>query len=187
MSVLSAWDHQLLTAINVHLHHPMVMAWMYLLTRGGEPQVVLAVVAVSSALAWRRHRREALAGGLGLLAALALAEVVKGLVNRPRPAEVFHTLYVVPEGLGRSFPSGHATAAFALAALLSVCWPRGRLLWWAMALGVAWSRIYLGLHFPSDCAGGAVLGAGLVWGAVWVGWRLGPRGASSPLGSHNVT
>lgn len=130
---------------------------MTLITHLGEMGVVLVLAGFAGALAWRRARRDVIAGGVGLVAALAAAHVLKHLVNRPRPTDAV---------AGPSFPSGHATAIFGLAAALSVWWPRGCVVWWSVAVVVAGSRLVLGVHFPSDCLAGAVLGAGVVWIAI---------------------
>lgn len=133
------------------------------ITHLGEMWVVIGLAGLAGALAWRRARRAVIAGGVGLVAALAAAYVLKHLVNRPRPTDVI---------ADPSFPSGHATAIFALAAALSVWWPRGRWLWWAVAVVVAWSRVALGMHYPSDCLAGALLGAGIVLTAIRISEHL---------------
>ena len=57
-----------------------------------------------------------------------------------------------------SFPSGHATVGFACAAVLALAAPRLALPLYALAALVAWSRVHVGVHYPLDVVGGAVLG-----------------------------
>lgn len=113
---------------------------------------------------WRRGFR----GGLAVTLAGLLDQVAKNLVCRSRPgatdAGAFFAgfpCFPVSYALA-SFPSGHATTAFALATLLSLWHPRWAAAWFALAALVGWSRIVLGSHFPSDVLGGAVLGSAVV-------------------------
>jgi membrane-associated phospholipid phosphatase len=95
--------------------------------------------------------------GLGLL----MSEAVSRLWDRPRPyvAHPQETLLLVPPSREPSFPSDHAVAAFAIA--FSVALLGGRragALFLAGASLVAITRVFIGLHYPGDVAGGAVLG-----------------------------
>jgi membrane-associated phospholipid phosphatase len=140
--------------------------------------VPLAIVLV----AWRRGDREtARRGVLGALAVTAaglLGQVAKNLLCRARPnadapGVFFSGFPCFPASYAlASFPSGHATTAFALATLLSLWYPRWTAVWLVIAIGVGWSRIVLGSHFPSDVLGGAVLGVAVV--LVMQRWVSGP-------------
>jgi len=57
-----------------------------------------------------------------------------------------------------SFPSGHAANAFAGASVLARRLRAQRVLWWSLALLIAYSRVYLGVHYPLDVIGGALPG-----------------------------
>ena len=129
----------------------------------------------------RRERREATAWLAVGLAAAILPELVKALVARPRP-----TLWpwLIPTS-GYAFPSGHAVAGAALYPLLG--WlalrssGRGRL-GYGLGLGVGvfvgLSRLYAGVHWPTDVLAGWVLGAALSLAAVrWLEAPRGPREA----------
>jgi membrane-associated phospholipid phosphatase len=84
---------------------------------------------------------------------------VKDLVHRTRPADAhraIHPLYVVHSS---SFPAGHAATAFAGAVLLSCLAPRLAPLFLGLALAIGFSRVYVGVHYPSDVLAGAAIGA----------------------------
>jgi undecaprenyl-diphosphatase len=137
--------------------------------------------------AWRRGERtglrRGLAGGAAVAAAGLLDQLLKNLLCRARPSAAAAGAFLVgfpcapaPYALA-SFPSGHATTAFALAALLALWYPRWR--WASLAIAglVGLSRIVLGSHFPADVVAGAALGAAVVLAATrrWPG-AFGVRG-----------
>ena len=97
---------------------------------------------------------------LAILVALLVADyVLKPLIGRERPFSAAPAVRVIggrPEDA--SFPSGHAAGAFAGVYMLSRMMPAGRLVWWAIALTIAYSRVYLGVHYPIDVIGGAAVG-----------------------------
>ncbi|TLY00004.1 MAG: phosphatase PAP2 family protein [Thaumarchaeota archaeon] len=88
--------------------------------------------------------------------------ILKGAYFRPRPYQILSGVYN-PLGLdeGSSFPSGHATRAFAVAALITMQKGKKYALLLLLSVGAAFSRVIIGLHFPSDVLGGAFLGIAL--------------------------
>lgn len=128
----------------------------------GSTPVVITVSLAAAALAWRRCPRLALAI-LVIALARPLAEwTLKELVSRERP--VGDRLVA---GTGHSFPSGHpmATAAsWGVLPLVVALYTRRRLIWWSVAVGVwalavavAMSRVWLGVHWTSDIVAGLLL------------------------------
>lgn len=143
--------------------------------RRGDPAVVAttdlgsvyAVLAMGGVLAARgRYAAAADIVGVGLTA-WGLSETVKTGVNRVRPYEGDGARRLIAPPAGSSFPSGHATVATAWSTVAAGhAAPRpARVLLPLVGGYVAASRIYVGVHYPTDVAGG--VGIGLVLSAVW--------------------
>jgi len=100
--------------------------------------------------------------GASVLTAAAFSTAIKYSVNRPRPFETYPDIQKCADGGSPSFPSGHTSDAFALATAASLAYPKWYLIApayiWAGAVG--YSRMDLGVHYPSDVIFGAIVGAG---------------------------
>jgi undecaprenyl-diphosphatase len=81
-------------------------------------------------------------------------ETIKALVQRPRP----HVSRIVALPHSSSFPSGHATSSFACAVVIGALVPRLRGAVLILAVLIAYSRLYVGVHYPLDVLAGAGLG-----------------------------
>jgi hypothetical protein len=91
-------------------------------------------------------------------------DVAKDGFDRKRPYEVDPSFPPIWPGNGRrspSYPSGHASAAFAAATIMAHLNPDKAGVYAAMARNMAWSRVYGGVHFPSDVAAGALAGTAI--------------------------
>jgi undecaprenyl-diphosphatase len=93
--------------------------------------------------------------GIAVLAADGLAGLLKLGVHEHRPRGT-HPLVAVPHSA--SFPSGHTATAFAAATVLTALVPRAAAVWFVLAAAIAYSRLYVGVHFPLDVAGGVAVG-----------------------------
>jgi undecaprenyl-diphosphatase len=148
--------------------------------------VLLALALAVDLLARRRLPACVLAGALGIAVALPLSTLLKALVDRPRPAvgdPGFVAAIATPPSA--AMPSGHALEAFAVATAVLLWHRRLGAMALAVATVVAASRVYLGVHFPSDVAVGAALGVVVGWLAVLAVGRLGPE-ARAPAAARGA-
>ena len=133
--------------------------------------IALATIAVLASPALPKVSRcvlAAIAVRMGFLfSAIALPGLVftiaKRLIGRARPliagsADPFLYLPLGWSAKYASFPSGHATDAFAIATAIGALWPRTRTFMWTYAVMIAASRVVVTKHFPSDVLAGAIVG-----------------------------
>ncbi|MGB3473533.1 MAG: phosphatase PAP2 family protein [Mycobacterium sp.] len=135
----------------------------------GEHSLGWLAVAALGALVQPQRRRNWLLAGAGTLAAHAAAVVIKRIVRRKRPHHPAIAINVgTPSAL--SFPSAHATSTAAAAILLGRAAGlrrRGRpALMTLLVPPMALSRLVLGVHYPSDVAAGALIGAAVAAAAI---------------------
>ena len=132
----------------------------------GELWIALTVLA----LAFRRTRKAGFAMALALCLYMVSGHfILKPLFARPRPCDVNTAITIlVKRPHGHSFPSGHTASAFAAAFAL---WLQNRKLGvpaLVLAAFIAFTRLYLYVHFPTDVLGGLVLGLALGALASWI-------------------
>jgi undecaprenyl-diphosphatase len=108
-------------------------------------------------------RRAGLAAATSTALALLVAHLLSSAVNRPRPF-VAHpsTIHAfIAHAADPSFPSDHATAAFAIATAVALRVRRLGVLLLVFACVLAAGRVFLGVHYPTDVLAGAAIGAGM--------------------------
>jgi len=141
--------------------HPHVNRALYALSTLGDGGAVWFVAIGIEAV----RRPEPLRFASTTLGWFAVESIVvngpmKSAARRQRPdLQIDHRHHVRPPG-GSSFPSGHAASAGVMAAILSQNSPLAPV-WWALAVGIAVSRVHLGVHHGSDVVAGFGIGAAL--------------------------
>jgi len=147
--------------------YPIAAAAIAVTQFGYEP-----VLALFSALLFfvdRQNAKLALEILMAFVIADAVVLVLDSVYFRPRPYETLSNV-LLPGGLGNnsSFPSGHATKAFAVAAVVALQWGKKAAPIVLISCGVALSRVIIGVHYPLDVTAGAVLGAAVGISTVYV-------------------
>lgn len=171
-------NHELFMAIN-HFHHPLLDPVMEGCIAFGSSRMVYYYLVLMLLVAFARRTiipyRYILVYGIAVAIGIGAEELLKGVFQIPRPAMAIGRDNILVLGeikLRNSFPSGHATFSFLSAYVLGY----RRTMYWkfplfGFALLVAWSRIYVGAHYPLDVAAGAVLGIASGF-AVWHCYEL---------------
>ena len=157
------------TCVRSTLLTPLIIAYTHL-GDAGMLWIVLSVVM----LCFRKTRKAGVLSLTALLLSLILTNgLLKHLVGRIRPWLTVEGLVpLIAEGDPNSFPSGHTCAAFSAASAWCRTLPRR----WMKVLGVIFaifmglSRLYVGVHFPSDVLCGMLVGLLCGWLA-WLLWR----------------
>jgi membrane-associated phospholipid phosphatase len=150
-----------LEAVQRRVGHRPVVATARGMSLFGEHAAGWLALGLLGALADRPRRRDWLTATAGVAAAHGASIAVKRVVRRPRPTHPrVQVLVGTPSRL--SFPSAHATSTTAAAVLFGGL--LGRRLVPALVPPMALSRLVLGVHYPTDVAAGALLGAGVAVG-----------------------
>ena len=135
------------------------------LTAAGYAGVLWIALALALPVMRRRATVPVLAPtALAVVTVDLFVSLLKELIDRPRPfRSVPSADPLVGYTVGDSFPSGHAATSFAGAVVLSLFFVRLAPAFFPLAAAIAFSRIYVGVHYPADVVGGAAIGA--LWAA----------------------
>ncbi len=169
---LRSYDHALFTKINSLWANPFFDMYFPNITDLHRHPIAIVLLPSIIGLWIFRQRGRALKGLLALIIAVAAADlvsyrIIKAYVPRDRPAVAGLPVELrSAHHSGSSFPSNHAANVFAAATMVTLLHPPFFLIAFFLALSVAYSRVYVGVHFPSDVLAGAIIGylfAKFVW------------------------
>jgi undecaprenyl-diphosphatase len=156
------WDIELLRHIN--LDRPRSLDGFFLVVTNWAAPLAYSIPAIllvrSRIIRDRLLQEQSIFMITSGLSVLLFVTLLKLIVNRPRPFVVYPFLQKLTTGGSGSFPSGHTADAFTLAASLSIVFPR----WYVVAPAFAWatlvgySRMDLGVHYPSDVFASVLIG-----------------------------
>lgn len=178
MDFLYELDKSLLFKINREWTAPWADAFFPAITDlHKNPWVFSGIALVTLTLLFWKYKRLGIALFFILVLALGSTDLIgnrvfKKNVARARPGDALTTMVIVrsPYG-GYSFTSNHAANMFCLAKYLTEFIPQARLISYSAAVLISYSRVYNGVHYPSDVLGGGILG----WLIGWIYSILGKK------------
>ncbi len=158
---MNALDVRLLLFVQDRLRcAPLNLAFVWLDDLRYSGPLILAAVCLLLARGGARARRVLLFAALAVtLSDVTGASVLKPWVARPRPFVAVPAEHALMGAGGYSFPSNHAANCFAACVVLGLAYRRWLRPLLGLAATVAFSRVYVGVHYPSDVVAGTLLGA----------------------------
>ena len=142
------------------------LAWLALIVKGGKKGRMIGLLLIP----------------LIFLTDQVNSTVIKKIVARPRPCHEIngipvleHIRLLVPCGAGYSFPSSHAANSFGVATLLAFYYRRWSWAFFLFASVMAFSRVSVGVHYPSDVLAGGIVGGALAVGVITIYEAIGKK------------
>lgn len=140
--------------------------------------LVIGIPATIGTIGLMKHDDKLIRNACVAIAAIAvnsgITVAMKYSINRARPFNTYTYIVRKSSAGSPSFPSGHTSSAFATATSLSLMYPK----WYIIVPSICWagtvgySRMHLGVHYPSDVLAGALVGAGSAWLTHFVNKKL---------------
>ncbi len=159
VSLLQNIDNSILLFIKNNMHSNImdkVMIAITALDNGGAIWIIIAVLLMIN----KKYRKISFVVlGALLLSAILGEGILKHVIQRIRPsADIPAINMLIAKPLSYSFPSGHTASSFAGAAVLSNYLKKYKLVFFGLASLIAFSRLYLYVHYPTDVLAGIILG-----------------------------
>jgi undecaprenyl-diphosphatase len=188
MEWLQQWDSSVLFFIQQHVRSDFLDPLMTAITSLGDIGFIW-LIGAALLLVQKKYRKH----GLLLLGVLLLCLLVgnfglKNLIGRTRPCIAYPgTPLLIPVPSGSSFPSAHSMTSFAAAGVLFAANRRYGVAAFAVAAAIAFSRLYLFVHYPSDVLAGMLIGLGIAAICVFASRRLYPHFRKRLVGQRAKT
>lgn len=167
IEMLQQFEQQILFFINTTATHPWLDAFFYNVTDLHKTWVFrIVVLALLLFFSIRKYKKEAWRVVVAMVLTITLGDMMgyrllKGNIERPRPFQneaIKEKVIQRKDAHGNSFPSNHAINCFGSATILAIAFPAGCYIFYIFAAIIGYSRLYLGVHYPTDVLTGALIG-----------------------------
>jgi membrane-associated phospholipid phosphatase len=160
--MLDSLDISLLRQINVNRMTSLDSIFVFITQSG--PIIAACIPLVFIITGFLKKKKKIWMEGFMIatpyLLAVVISNVMKAIIERPRPFTSYPFIQKLSEGGSGSFPSGHTSDVFSIAMIVSLFFPKRQIIvpffLWACIVG--YSRMDLGVHYPTDVVAGAVIG-----------------------------
>lgn len=177
MNAIQSFDTALFHIVNTGTANPVFDVLMPFMSNKPYFMGFIAAVAIMAFISdWKKAVRVMIFFGITVAVADAAENSIKHLVARVRPCNALEGVRLIAWcSKSFSFPSGHATNIFASMVFLTARYKKFWPVFMTMAVSVAFSRVYLGVHYPLDVTAGAFLGTTIALGVSWADGRYTDR------------
>ena len=159
ISLIQRFDSSILLYIKNNMHGAIMDKLMVISTYLGNAGVIWFII-ITLLMINKKYRKIGLMALVALVLSTVLGEgILKHVVHRIRPcADIPAVNQLITKPLSYSFPSGHTMSSFAVAGVLAKYFKEYAIEFFSLAILIAFSRLYLYVHYPTDVLAGVVLG-----------------------------
>jgi len=159
ISLLQNIDNSILLFIKNNMHGHMMDKAMVIITSLGNVGIIWIIIAVLLMINKKYRKIGVMALGALILSTILGEGILKHVVQRLRPSQDIPVInMLIAKPLSYSFPSGHTTSSFAVAGVLAKYLKKYTIGFLGLASLIAFSRLYLYVHYPTDVVAGIILG-----------------------------
>lgn len=173
IELINSFDKSVIEFIQNNLHSPIMDKIMVFITTLGDTGLIWIIIGLALVISNKYRKVGFMVLGALLLGSILGEGIIKNIVQRDRPFINMDGIdMLINTPITYSFPSGHTTSSFAAAGVLAISFKNKSVYVFVLAGLIAFSRLYLGVHFPTDIIAGIILGLSCSFISVFIGRKI---------------